>query len=301
MDSVKLALDPTAQHVLTGLLALIMFSVALGLKIDHFREVARRPLVVLGGFATQIIGLPLVTLALVILLEPKPSLALGMFVVAACPGGNVSNFLTHLSRGDTALSVTLTALSSVAAFIVTPFSIVFWAGQYGPTAELMDRIGLDAAAFLVQVTLMLALPLALGMLVAHRFPAVAGRLMAPLRWISFAILIFFIVAATANNWSYLMAWGGVLAPLVILHNACALALGGAAGYVLRASGTARKALLFEIGIQNSGLGLVIILSHFTGLGGAILVTAMWGIWHFVSGLVVAMTLARFSRPTAVAA
>lgn len=301
MDSVKLALDPMAQHVLTGLLALIMFSVALGLKVDHFREVARRPLVVLGGFAAQIVGLPLVTLGLVHLLGPAPSLALGMFVVAACPGGNVSNFLTHLSKGDTALSVTLTAFSSAGAFLITPLSIVFWGGLYGPTAALMDKIGLDATAFLIQVTLMLALPLALGMVVAHRYPGFAAKLMGPLRWVSFAILIFFIVAATANNWSYLMQWGGVLAPLVILHNACALALGAAAGFLLRAPGPSRKALVFEIGIQNSGLGLVIILGHFTGLGGAILVTALWGIWHIVSGLTLAMIMARFNRPAAVTA
>lgn len=298
MDSVKLALDPTAQHVLTGLLALIMFSVALGLKVDHFREVARRPLVVLGGFATQIIGLPLITLLLVTLLEPKPSLALGMFVVAACPGGNVSNFLTYLSRGDTALSVTLTAFSSAGAFLITPFSIVFWAGLYGPTDALMNRIGLDAATFLVQVTVMLAVPLALGMIVAHRYPGFAARLMPPLRWVSFVILIFFIVAATANNWSHLMAWGGIIVPLVILHNACALFLGFTAGLVLRARIASRKALLFEIGIQNSGLGLVIVLGHFTGLGGAILVTAMWGIWHIVSGLILASLLGRYATEKA---
>lgn len=300
MDEIKLALDPAAQHVLTGLLALIMFSVALGLKVEHFRGVARRPIVVLGGFAAQIIGLPLVTLALVSLLEPRPSLALGMFVVAACPGGNVSNFLTHLGKGDTALSVTLTALSSAGAFLVTPFSIVFWAGRHAPTEALMNQIGLDATAFLLQVTLMLALPLALGMVVAHRFPAVAHRLMAPLRATSFAILIFFIVAATANNWSHLMTWGHAIVPLVVLHNGCALVLGGAAGLVLRAPPASRKALLFEIGIQNSGLGLVIILGHFTGLGGAILVTAAWGIWHIVSGLILATIMGRAAKRTALA-
>jgi len=295
MDSVKLALDPIAQHVLTGLLALIMFSVALGLKVDHFREVARRPLIVLGGFATQVIGLPLMTLVLVTVLEPKASLALGMFVVAACPGGNVSNFLTYLSRGDTALSVTLTAFSSAGAFLITPFSIVFWTSLYGPTDVLMNQIGLDAATFFIQITLMLAVPLALGMIVAQRYPGFAARLMPPLRWVSFIILIFFIVAATANNWSHLINWGGIIVPLVIFHNSCALLLGFAAGLILQARVASRKALLFEIGIQNSGLGLVIVLGHFTGLGGAILVTAMWGIWHIVSGLILATLLGRYAK------
>ncbi len=289
MDEVVLTLDPGARRVLGGSLALIMFSVALGLRVTDFREVLRRPRAVWAGLAAQLVGLPALTLLLSLWLAPTASIALGMIVVAACPGGNVSNFLTVLSRGDAALSVTMTALTSVLAVVLTPASILFWAGLHPQTRELLGSVGLDVMDFLLQTMVLLALPLAMGMLMAHRAPRLARRLERPLRHVSFLVLIGFIAVALAGNWGHLRLFGAVILPIVVVHNAAALGLGTLAGLVAGPDRAVRRALMFEIGIQNSGLGLAILLTHFTGLGGAALITAAWGFWHIVSGLTVAGT------------
>jgi BASS family bile acid:Na+ symporter len=287
MDEVVLAIEPGARRLLSGLLALIMFSVALGLRVRDFRQVLQRPRPVLVGLVAQVLALPALTLLLSLVLAPTPSIALGLIVVAACPGGNVSNFLTLISRGDAALSVTLTALTSALAVVVTPASILFWASLHPSIRLLIDSIGLDAADFFVQTVVTLALPLAAGMGLNQAAPRLARRVERPLRHLSFLVLLVFIGASLAGNWHHLVLFGTVFMPVAIAHNAAALGLGAVAGRVASSESAIRRTLVFEIGIQNSGLGLVILLSHFTGLGGAALLTAAWGLWHIVSGLTLA--------------
>ncbi|HSP80953.1 MAG TPA: bile acid:sodium symporter family protein [Myxococcaceae bacterium] len=287
MDEVVLAIEPDARRLLAGLLALIMFSVALGLRPRDFREVLQRPRPVLVGLVAQVLALPALTLLLSLVLAPTPSIALGMIVVAACPGGNVSNFLTLISRGDAALSVTLTALTSTLAVVATPASILFWASLNPSIRLLIDSIGLDAADFFAQTVVTLALPLAAGMGLNHMAPRLARRLERPLRHVSFLVLLVFIGASLVGNWHHLRLFGTVVVPVAIAHNAAALGLGALAGRLAGPGSAVRRTLVFEVGIQNSGLGLVILLSHFAGLGGAALLTAAWGLWHIVSGLTLA--------------
>lgn len=295
MDEVVLAIDPGARRLLSGLLALLMFSVALGLRARDFREVLQRPRPVLVGLVAQVLALPALTLPLTFVLAPTTSIALGMIVVSACPGGNVSNFLTLISRGDTALSVTLTALSSALAVVMTPASILFWASLHPQVRLLVDSIGLDAMDFFVQTVVTLALPLAAGMGLNQVAPRLAQRLERPLRHVSFLVLLVFIASALAGNWHHLRLFGAVFMPVAIAHNAAALGLGALAGWLAGPAAAARRTLVFEIGIQNSGLGLVILLSHFTGLGGAALLTAAWGLWHIVSGLALAGVFRRVDQ------
>lgn len=287
MDEVELALDPAARLLLSGLLALIMFSVALGLQLSDFRELLRRPRPVLAGLAAQTLALPALTLLLSLVLSPTPSIALGMLVVAACPGGNVSNILTVISRGDAALSVTLTAVTSVLAVVVTPASILFWAGLHPQTKLLLGSLGLDASDFFLQTTVGLALPLAAGLGLTRAAPELARKLERPLRHVSFLVLLGFIASSLLGNWKHLALFGSVILPVVVIHNAAALALGATTGLVAGPNPAVRRTLVFEIGIQNSGLGLAILLAHFPGQGGAALIAAAWGFWHIVSGLTVA--------------
>jgi len=294
LDEVRLALDARAQLGLSLILAVVMFGVALGLHASDFRRVVRQPGGIALGVALQLLGLPALTWA-VAGLAPSPSVALGMMVVAACPGGNVSNFLTHVARGDAALSVSLTAVSSVLAVVATPINIVAWASLRPETAGLLSAVDLDARAFLVQTTLVLGLPLAGGMLVAARAPELADRLRGPCRAISFSALAVFVGAAVWAHRDPLLRFGGVVMPVVIAHNALALTLGYAGALVARQSVPRRRALAFEVGIQNSGLGLVVLLIHFGGLGGAALVTAGWGVWHLVSGTALALLWSRYPR------
>ncbi len=283
IDDVTLNLDAGARSGLSAILALMMFSVGLGLRLDDFRRVLRRPAVILYGTALQVIALPALTFLLSFLIAPTPSIALGMMVVAACPGGNASNLLTQAARGDAALSVSLTALASTLAVITTPFNIVFWAGLQPRTAHLLTAIGLDRGAFLSQTALTLGLPLLGGLFIAARATALAQRIRKPLHTLALLSLGGFIVGALITNGSPLATAGWFIFPVLVIQDAMALALGYGAARAAGLSDPARRAFTFETGIRNSGLGLVILLSQFKGLGGAALITAGWGIWHLISG------------------
>ncbi len=284
MDGITLSIDQDAQKFLTGLLAFIMFSVAMGLKIPHFKLLMARPKPVVYGLVAQLFALPLLTVIIIYLLQPSASIALGMIVVASCPGGNVSNFLTTISKGDVALSVTLTSIASISAVILTPVAIIFWSDLIPSTASLIGEIDLNVMHFLSQTILILGLPLLFGMWLAHKAPKFATLVGPYLRHVSFAILIFFIIAMAMKNKELFLNYGMIIFPLVILHNSSALLLGNIAGRMAGGGTASTRAITFEVGIQNSGLGLVILLSQFNGLGGAALVTATWGLWHIVSGL-----------------
>jgi bile acid:Na+ symporter, BASS family len=283
LDDVVLNLDAGARSSLSIILAMMMFSVGLGLRVEDFRRVLRRPGVILFGTALQVIVLPALTFLLTFAIAPTASIALGMMVVAACPGGNASNVLTQAARGDAALSVSLTALSSALAVLTTPFNIVFWAGLHPQTASLLTTIGLDRRAFLSETALTLGFPLAAGLLFAEGATRVAGRIRNPLHTLSLLALGGFIVGALITNGSPLAAAGWVIFPVLVIQDSMSLALGYTGARLTGLSDEARRAFTFETGIRNSGLGLVILLGHFKGLGGAALIAAGWGVWHLISG------------------
>ena len=283
LDDVTLNLDAGARSGLSFILALMMFSVGLGLTLEDFRRVLRRPGIIVFGTALQVLALPALTFLLTLAIAPTPSIALGMMVVAACPGGNASNILTQTSRGDAALSVSLTALSSALAVLTTPFNIVFWAGLQPRTSTLLSTIGLDRSAFLSETAFTLGLPLVTGLFLAERATRVAMRIRKPLHTFSLLALGGFIVGALITNGSPLAAAGWLIFPVLVIQDAMALGLGYVAARVAGLPDAARRAFTFETGIRNSGLGLVILLGHFKGLGGAALITAGWGVWHLISG------------------
>ena len=301
LDDVVLNLDAGARSGLSLILALMMFSVGLGLRTDDFRRVLRRPGVILFGTALQVLALPALTFLLTFLIAPTASIALGMMVVAACPGGNASNVLTQAARGDAALSVSLTALSSALAVLTTPFNIVFWAGLHPRTSSLLSTIGLDRGAFLAETALTLGLPLATGLLLAERATAIAGRIRKPLHAFSLLALGGFIVGALITNGSPLATAGWFIFPVLVIQDAMALLLGYGAARLAGLSGAAQRAFTFETGIRNSGLGLIFLLGHFKGLGGAALITAGWGVWHLISGGMLAAFWSRREPLTAAGA
>lgn len=283
LDKLRIILDPVGQAGIALALMLVMFSIALGLRADDFRFLIEKPLLFAGGFATQVLVLPLVTFALIAFLAPPPSVALGMIVVACCPGGAVSNLMTYLSRGNVAVSVALTATSSLLAALLTPASILFWSHSYIPTSKLLQTLDISPWPFLTQTTLLLALPLILGMTVATKAPDVAARIRRRATQIGVAALIGVVVYGIAYFKDILIPVLSVIGSVVLLHNALAFATGAAAGYALSRRPATRRALTFEIGIQNSGLALVILLGQLKGLGGAAGVAVFWGIWHLIAG------------------
>ena len=283
LDAIRIDLAPGAAWMLPIVLFIIMMSVALNLHLSDFKIIRREPLRFLGAAALQLIGLPLATLALVHLLNPASSVALGMIVVACCPGGNVSNFFTHLARGDTALSVALTATSSVFAALLTPVSILFWTSLYGPADALVSAIEVDPAAFVAQTTVILAIPLVLGMGLAHRFPKTAARVRPGFMVAAILALVFLVVGGLARNWEVFTGAAVIVLALVVVHNATAFALGNLGARMMGMGLKQRRSVTVEVGIQNTGLALVILLAQFDGLGGAAAITAMWSVWHLFAG------------------
>ena len=288
LDSLRIVLDPIGQAGVALALMLVMFSVALGLRVDDFSFLRTRPLLFAGGVISQVVLLPLGTFLLILVMEPAASIALGMIVVACCPGGAVSNLLTYLSRGNVAASVALTATSSLLAAILTPTSILLWSHAYEPTANLLQTLDVSPMIFLAQTTFLLAVPLILGMAVAAKAPDVARRIKKRTTVLGVSVLVGVIIYGIAYFFPVLWPAVGLLGTVVVIHNAVAFAIGALAGRVLSRRSPTRRALTFEIGIQNSGLALVILLSQLKGLGGAAAIAAVWGVWHLIAGGLLAL-------------
>ncbi|GAB4417527.1 MAG: bile acid:sodium symporter family protein [Bacteroidia bacterium] len=285
-DSVVLNFSENSLQLLDITLAVIMFGVALSLHVSDFRRVVQAPRAPLAGLLSQLVLLPALTLGLVWLLRPCPSMALGMLLVAACPGGNVSNFISLMARGNVALSVSLTAITTLGAIVMTPINFAFWSSLYPSAAELLSRIRLDPWGVFEKVLLILALPLLLGMWVRHRFPALADRIEKPMQRISMVIFLGYVVAALTSNYDFFLRYVQYVFLIVLLHNALAFGGGYVWGRLWRLPEADSRTLAIETGIQNSGLALVVIFDKtlFNGLGGMAMIAALWGIWHILAGM-----------------
>ena len=298
LDDVQLAFSPGSLWLLNIVLALVMFGVALDLTRDDFKRVARAPKSPIVGLIAQFLVLPALTWALTMLLRPQPSIAMGMILVAACPGGNVSNFVSHLAKGNTALSVSLTAVSTLGAMLMTPLNVGLWGSLNPDTAVLLREFSLEPSSMLVTVVTILGLPLLLGMLVAEKAPTWAARLKGPMKIFGIIALFGFIAGALQKNWGAFLAHIDKVILIVALHNLLALCTGWSMGRLFGLPERDRRTLTIEVGIQNSGLGLVLIFGFFGGLGGMAVIAATWGIWHIVAGLTIAFFWAKRPPPEA---
>lgn len=283
LDTFQLDLGSASEIGMAIVLAIMMFAVALGLRPANFAFFKTQPKLYFTGVIAQIIGLPLLTLALCFVVNPHPSVALGMILIACCPGGNTSNLIALFARANTALSVSLTATSSVMAAFITPISILFWSGLYPPTRALLTEININVVSFLAQTLIILALPLLIGMLVRFFTPKIADRIQTPLAVISGLGLLAIILIASARFFPIFIALGLGLFVLVIGHNLLAFGLGYLSARLIKADTASRRALTIEVGIQNSGLGIVILLTQLGGVGGAGAVAGLWGVWHLIAG------------------
>lgn len=287
LDSARILLSTETLWVLNTALALIMFGVALNLKTSDFTRLVKHPKGVMVGFSGQFILLPLLTLALVYLIEPYASVALGMFMVASCPGGVVSNFYSQLARGNAALSITLTAIATLSAIVLTPLNLALLGSAYEPTALILKKISISPLDMVQLVGLILGVPIVAGMWVNHRWPNFAKRIRKGFKTGSIAFFTLLIVLVIYQNKSQFLQYAGYVAGLVLLHNFIALFAGFSWARIWRLQEADVRSLTIETGIQNSGLALLLILTFFEGLGGMALLAAFWGLWHLVSGLLVA--------------
>lgn len=292
IDEAVVQFSAGSLMLLNVILAIVMFSIAIDLRPRDFRVLVKAPKPLLIGLLSQFLLLPFLTFLLVIAVQPQASVALGLMLVAACPGGNISNFITHRAGGNAALSVSMTAFATVGAIVLTPANVALWGSLYEPTAEILRATAIDPVSIAITVGLMLILPLILGVVLNTNYPDLTARLRTPLQWISMGIFVAFIILALAANWDQFLAYAGGIAGLVIIHNALGLGGGYALATLARLSPFDRRAVTIETGIQNSGLGLVLIFGFFGGLGGMAVVAAFWGIWHAISGLILASVMSR---------
>ena len=295
LDHVALSFNQESLLLLNACIALIMFGVALDLKIEHFKYLIKAPKPIFVGLLSQLIALPLLTFILIITLNPSPSMALGMMLVAACPGGNVSNFYASLSNGNVALSVSLTAITSSLAFITTPLNFTFWANQYKPTAAILQAVQLDIVDVIFTVIFILVIPLLLGMYVNKQYPKTTLKIVKPIKRLSILIFAAFVVGALSSNFDHFVSYIFNFLFLVLIHNALALTSGFSLSKTFKLGQPETRSITIETGIQNSGLALVIIFEYFNGLGGMAIIAAWWGVWHLISGAILSWQWSSPSR------
>lgn len=246
------------------------------------------------GFIAQYFLLPLITVILILLIDPAPGLALGMILVACCPGGNASNFFTLLAKGNLALSVTLTAFSSLFAFILTPLGFFTWASFFPELSTNIKSLEINFFDLFYNMIGILLLPLLAGMLFAHYLSSTTLKIAKGVRIVSILMLIAFILVALYNNQEAFRNHILTVFWIVVLHNGLSLLGAYFFSAALKNEEAVNRTVAIETGIQNSGLGLVLIFTFFDGNGSMALVAAWWGVWHLISGFVFSYLLKRIA-------
>lgn len=296
IDQVQLNFNPQGLFIINVAIGLMMLGVALELKLDDFKRILRAPKAPAIGLATQFVVLPAFTFLLTLILKPPPSMALGMILVAACPGGNLSNLITYLAGGNCAVSVSMTAVSTAAAIFMTPLNLALWGSLNPNTAQILKAVRLSPFDVFINIFMILGIPLIIGISVARAFPNLVTRVRKGFKIFSLVFFILIVVGALAANWQYFMKYVGFVFFAVLIHNALALNLGYWAARLFSLPPADVRAVSIEVGIQNSGLGLVLVFTFFAGLGGMAIVTAWWGIWHIIAGLITAFIFSRKKLP-----
>jgi BASS family bile acid:Na+ symporter len=278
----------TAQQLILSLvLATMVFAVALELKVADFTRVAQTPRAVVCGLIPQFVLLPVGTWLATLMLDLPPNIEAAMILVAACPGGSLSNVVTHVGRGNTALSVSISAVAALMALVLTPFNFTWMMATNPVTAGWMRELALDASDIWWSLLALLAVPMALGLTLSQRWPAAAAKIRRPLGTFSLVALLAFIAAGLVSQRALLTPQVLPQLTIVVLHNAGGLLLGYLSARVFRVAERDRRAIVIEGGMQNSGLALGIIAVQFNADFGMVIIASLWGIWHIVSGLTLA--------------
>jgi bile acid:Na+ symporter, BASS family len=298
LDHVRLNFSPSGLVFLNIALSFIMFGVALDIKVENFEEILRKPKSAIVGFISQAFLLPAFTFLLVLLLNPTPTIALGMILVAACPGGNISNFISSMARGNVALAVSLTAISTSVAIFFTPFNFALWGNLYinfynaHSAAALVRPLEIDKYQMFQTVFILLGIPVIVGLLVSKKFPKLTEKIKKPINKGSLLFFVLMVVVMLSANFSQFISYVHLVFIFVLLQNGLAMATGYFFGKLNNLSQTDNRTLAIETGIHNSGLALALIFNPKIfppemELGGMAIIAAWWGIWHIISGLTIA--------------
>lgn len=275
-------------------MAFLMFSVALDVRISDFKRVLQYPKAVFAGLLSQYVLFPLLTLGMIWVFRPPVSVGLGMVLVSMCPSGNMTNFLAHFARAHVALSITLNAVIILSASVVTPAGFLFW-GKMTPSAgEIIREFDISFVEMARLILLLIVAPLAAGMWMAARLLAFTARVKVWLQRLSLIAFFGILAGALIGNLANLTEFLRFVFVIVALHNALALAGGYGVGAAFGLSRQDRRTLAIEVGVHNTALGLVLIFQFFNGLGGMVLIAAWWGIWDLITGIALAYYWRKYS-------
>ncbi len=296
LDHVRLNFSPTGLLALNITIAFIMFGVALDIKFQHFKDVIMKPKSAIVGLVSQFILLPAITFLFILVLNPTPTVALGMILIAACPGGNISNFMSALAKGNVALSVSLTAVATLSATFMTPLNFALWGKLFinrytsASAGNYLVPIEIDLFQMVQTVIILLGIPVITGLLFAHYLPKLTLKIKKPIRQLSIIIFIGFVIILLSANFDHFMRYIHLVFLIVLIHNGLALSTGLGMATLFKLPKTDRRTISIETGIQNSGLALVLmfnpkIFPPELELGGMTIIAAWWGVWHIISGLI----------------
>ena len=269
--------------VINPMLGFIMFGMGLTLRAEDFRVVFSRPRDVIIGCVAQFTVMPLLAWGLTRLFALDDALALGVVLVGCCPGGTASNVITYLAKGDLALSVGMTGVSTLMAPIMTPVLVWLLAGE---------TIDVDVVSMFLSILWVVIMPIIVGLIVKRLWPRMTERLtvfLPALSSLAITAIVMIIISANAQK---LMAGGLIIIAVVILHNLCGLGLGYTIGHALGMSTSKRRAVAIEVGMQNSGLASSLATLHFTAYPMATIPGAVFSVWHNISGAIVARLFAQ---------
>ena len=307
IDQIRLNFSADNKLLLNLTIACIMFGVALELTPADFKRLFSHPRAVLVGIASQFLLMPLITFLLAISLRPyiTPTVGLGMILVAACPGGNISNFISALARGNVALSVSLTAFSSLGGLLLTPFNFAFWGGLFmkvyaaGAPADLVRPLVIDPVDVFSTILLIIGIPLLCGILFHLKFPRWTAAITIPFKRLSILAFAAMIVIIFVKNYDFFLLYIKYIFLLVLVHNLLAFVGGYYLARAFRLPRQERKTISIETGIQNSGLALALLFNPLIfpedmAVGGMAFIAAWWGVWHIIAGLSLAGYWSGFS-------
>lgn len=294
MEPVSINFNPESLMALNVIIAIMMFGVSLELSPKDFKRVLVKPKAPIIGLLIQFLILPLITCLVTWWLKIDPLLAMGMILVASCPGGTFSNIMTWMAKGNVAVSVSMTGVSSLAASFMTPFNFALYAWLNPYTRDLLTEISIDPFSLLMLVTMVLGLPLVLGMIAGQKFPSLSRKVEKPLRISAMLVMLVLAGIAFAKNTDQFLEYFDLFFILVVAHNGLALLLGYFGAYLAGLPESQRRAISLEVGIQNGALALLIIFTFFPQASGMLLIAAFWGVWHLVSGLLLSTIWSRVS-------
>ena len=272
--------------VINPLLGVIMFGMGMALRLEDFKIVFSRPKDVIIGCVAQFTIMPLLAVALSRVFALDEALAIGVVLVGCCPGGTASNVITYLAKGDLALSVGMTATSTVLAPVMTPLLVWLLAGK---------SVDVDVAGMLLSILWVVILPIVAGLIAKGLWPKFTERTTAYLPAVSSLAIAFIVLIVISANAQKLLMGGMVIILVVVLHNLCGLSLGWLIGRLLRLPDAKRRAISIEVGMQNSGLASSLATLHFAAYPMATIPGAVFSVWHNISGAIVARLYARTDK------